>query len=450
MSDLCVSEHYFQSKNPDEISTFIEQIYSGNQFLPRRMLKQNVSIVGRTWDGIGFYEFDSRLPFNFVTDEIRPSYLFLSCTRGNATRSHGKEATECGTGDVVATSSAGVARCVSGDQGFGHLSLVISSGRLNDFVEQWIGQPLDAPIEFELRPLSPEVAADWNSAADCLRLMATMNHPPEIAAQAMQEHMFKLLVTGHPNNHSRLLTYERYAQERTVSLAVEMIRREPMQWRTLGAIAHKLGCPMSDLENGILRFTGKRWAEFYLEARLDGVKRALSRGSDKFIATLRAYGFSLSGRFVRTYARRFGELPSTTYRKNPNAIDVIQASPPISEALCQRTIDRFIDASLGKAITLADLAQLVEMSEHVTIAAFRQQFMRTPMGYVIERRLSRAHWLLQNTSVSILAIALECGFGSQSYMTTLIKRHHGVTPRQLRLAGRAQDTIAPIPTRHGI
>lgn len=96
--------HGIHSQDPDEISTFIGQIYSGNQFLPHRALKQDISIIGQTWNGIGFYEFDSQLPFSFVTEEIRSSYLFLSCTSGNATRSSHKRTTECASGDVVPTS----------------------------------------------------------------------------------------------------------------------------------------------------------------------------------------------------------------------------------------------------------------------------------------------------------------------------------------------------------
>lgn len=85
------------------------------------------------------------------------------------------------------------------------------------------------PVQFELRPLSPEVAAEWNIGASCLRLIASMNSTPDIAAQAMLEHMFKLLVTRHPNNHSALLTSKRYAQERTALTAIELIQHDPMQ-----------------------------------------------------------------------------------------------------------------------------------------------------------------------------------------------------------------------------
>jgi len=435
--------HGIHSKDPDEISTFIGQIYSGNQFLPHRALKRDVSIVGQTWNRIGFYEFDSQLPFSFVTEEIRSSYLFLSCTGGNATRSSNKRTTECASDDVVPTSSMGVAKCVSGNQGFSHLSLVVDADELNGFLAQWVGKPLSTPVQFELRPLLPEVASEWNVAASCLRLMASMNSTPDIAAHALLEHMFKLLATRHPNNHSALLTSERYAQERTARTAIELIRQDPIRWKTLSAIAHWLACPASELENGILRLSGKKSAELFYEARLDCVKRTLGTdGNHRFIATLRKYGFSLSDRFVRAYRKRFGELPSTTYRRNPNAIDVIQSSHAIRDTLSERTIGEFVDASLGKTITLADLAQLVEMSEHATITAFKEQFSCTPMQYVIARRLERAKSLLQNTSVSILSIALECGFGSQSYLTTLIKRHYGVTPRQLRLSGRTPHTRA--------
>ncbi|WP_235212748.1 helix-turn-helix transcriptional regulator [Burkholderia paludis] len=81
----------------------------------------------------------------------------------------------------------------------------------------------------------------------------------------------------------------------------------------------------------------------------------------------------------------------------------------------------------------ADLCRLVGMSERATIDAFRSQFSRTPAQYIIERRLERARWMLEHTSDSILSIALDCGFGTQSYLSTAIKRHFGATPRELRM-----------------
>ncbi|WP_146643162.1 helix-turn-helix domain-containing protein, partial [Shigella sonnei] len=65
-------------------------------------------------------------------------------------------------------------------------------------------------------------------------------------------------------------------------------------------------------------------------------------------------------------------------------------------------------------------------------------FSCTPAQYIIERRLERARWLLENTTDSILSIALDCGFGTQSYLSTAIRRHFGVTPRELR--ARAAST----------
>ncbi|MGK8200739.1 helix-turn-helix domain-containing protein [Burkholderia cepacia] len=108
--------------------------------------------------------------------------------------------------------------------------------------------------------------------------------------------------------------------------------------------------------------------------------------------------------------------------------------------MCETQINRFVDESLGNPIGLTELARLAGRSEHATTAASKARFSRTPMQYVIERRLERVRRRPCHTTASILSITLDCGFGRQSYLTTLTKRHHGVTPRQLRLS-------ATTPTR---
>ncbi|WP_224017404.1 helix-turn-helix transcriptional regulator [Paraburkholderia tropica] len=109
--------------------------------------------------------------------------------------------------------------------------------------------------------------------------------------------------------------------------------------------------------------------------------------------------------------------------------------------ISQLTLDAFIDAALTKPIGLADIANFLGMSERETISVFRSRFSRTPVNYIFERRLTRARWLIQNTSMSLVAISLECGYNSQSYMSTCMKKYFGMSPRGLRMAARndAQD-----------
>ncbi|MDR8727174.1 helix-turn-helix transcriptional regulator [Burkholderia pseudomultivorans] len=429
--------HSFHSDDPDEVSDFIEKIYADNRFRAQHADRKAVNMGGQEWRGIGIYDVDYEMPFHFHSSEPRPNYLFLSCRRGGSTYTSGTTVAQCTVGDVMPISSTGISSCVTQPEGIGHLSVILDAGDLNDFVSQWIGKPLATPVRFDMKPIAADATVEWNAAADCLRRMLLLTPAPEAAIRALYEHMLKHMMLRHGSNYSALFAMDACAAEQTARSAVAMIETEPMQWKTLGSVAHALGCATGALENAIRRLTGRPSAALFFDARLHGVRRALANGDGSFVGTLRAFGFAPSNRFVSAYRQRFGEPPSATYRRNPNATDIHHDFRGPADTLSETMVDRFIDESLGKPISLADLARLAGLSEHATIAAFKERFARTPMQYVIERRLELARWRLCHTSASILSIALDCGFGSQSYLTTLIKRHYGVTPRRLRLSAGA-------------
>lgn len=447
MSDPLPRTHRFHSDDPDEVSDFIGTIYADNQFTAQHAVRRDVSMTGHEWNGVGIYDVDYLMPFHFRSNDARPNYLFLSCRRGHAQyESDGADA-GCAVGDVMPVSSTGRSLCTTGPDGFGHLSVIIDAERINGFLARWVGRPGLAPVEFALTPAAPELRAQWNAAAGCLRRMIRMSPIPDAAVDALLEHMLKLMVTGHANNHGALFDRDRCAPEHQARVAIRMLEEAPLRWKTLGAVAHVLGCATEALEHGIRRVAGKSSADLRNEARFRHVNRALARGDKPdFDATLHAYGFAITARFVREYHRRFGEPPGATYRRNPNAADQPLTADTAAAPLCAQTINRFIDASLESRIDTADLCRLVGMSERATIDAFRTQFSRTPAQYVIERRLERARWLLEHTTDSILSIALDCGFGTQSYLSTAIRRHFGVTPRALRMR---TGSAGRIETDHG-
>ncbi|CAI8695834.1 MULTISPECIES: helix-turn-helix transcriptional regulator [Burkholderia] len=438
MSESDAKTHHFHSNDPEEVSDFIEKIYADNHFRAQHAEKRDVNMGGQEWRGIGIYDVDYEMPFSFHSEEARPNYLFLSCERGGSTYSTSDSIAQCTIGDMIPISSTGNSICKTKPEGFGHLSVILDAIHVNDFLAQWIGRPLTQPIRFDLRPVQPDIASQWNIAASCMRQMMSMSPLPDTAVRALYEHMLKLVIHGHASNYSELLANGRYAPEHVVRSAIAMIESDPIRWRTLGAIAHALGCATQVLENGIRRWTSKGSDSIFYEARLRCVNRALTFDSCRsFIDTLRAYNFTPSPRFVRTYRNHFGESPSETYRRNPNAVGATALDfGQFADQLSEQILNRFINASLDQPISLADIARHADLSEHATIIAFKERFAKTPMQYVIERRLERARWLLCHTSVSILSIALSCGFGSQSYLTTQIKRYYGVTPRQLRLSAR--------------
>ena len=72
-----------------------------------------------------------------------------------------------------------------------------------------------------------------------------------------------------------------------------------------------------------------------------------------------------------------------------------------------------IEANLGNAIHLADLASIAGVSQSQLVRAFRASTGYTPIEYVVRRRINEARRLLVATSVPVSEIATSLGFADQ-------------------------------------
>lgn len=441
-----IQAHRFRSGDPSVVSAHIERMYARNEFVVHDVESRSLtSVAGFELDGVGVYLFECHVPFTICVSGARTGHLLVSGASGALAYSARHRARICSAGDVMPLPLFGDFSCIGGGGASG-VAVTISTERVDRFVARWIGDDLAEPVSFAFEPLARDVGAQWNLAANCLQQMMKLRQFPGIAVESLIEHMIRLLVTGHRNNYTQMLDRPQYI-EAQARAAIALIQSDPLGWRTLSAVALRLGCATAALDKGIRRLLDKGFSELHYDARLDGVHQALANGEGGgFVGTLRAFGFSISERFVLAYSRRFGEPPSSTYRKNPNAEGVATLVDRRDGGFSEGVINKFIDESIRKPISLADLARLVGMSEHATIAAFKFQFSRTPIQYVIERKLDRAGDMLRRGSESILAIALECGFGTQSYLTSKMKQHWGVTPGQVRAASKQGEVASLVRT----
>ncbi|MEM8804564.1 MAG: AraC family transcriptional regulator [Cyanobacteria bacterium P01_G01_bin.38] len=93
----------------------------------------------------------------------------------------------------------------------------------------------------------------------------------------------------------------------------------------------------------------------------------------------------------------------------------------------------YIDAHLGSELTLADLAELVGMSQFHFGRLFKQSLGLSPYQYLLQQRVERAKQLLKHTAdKSIVEIALECGFNSHSHFGRKFRQLTGITPKAYR------------------
>ncbi|WP_421681717.1 helix-turn-helix transcriptional regulator [Stutzerimonas urumqiensis] len=96
------------------------------------------------------------------------------------------------------------------------------------------------------------------------------------------------------------------------------------------------------------------------------------------------------------------------------------------------TLDSHILHNLARRITVAELAQVACLSPSHFHAQFKDSVGLTPHQYLLKARLDHATRLLRESRLPLVRIAEECGFSSQSALTTAMRRYLGLTPRRLR------------------
>lgn len=100
-------------------------------------------------------------------------------------------------------------------------------------------------------------------------------------------------------------------------------------------------------------------------------------------------------------------------------------------AIFRRIVD-FIEASLGRDLTVAALANEAGMGLQTFSRKFASTFGATVHQYVLSRRLEKAKLLLAGTDTPIVEVALRCGFANQSHLAMAFKKATGLSPKAFR------------------
>lgn len=110
-------------------------------------------------------------------------------------------------------------------------------------------------------------------------------------------------------------------------------------------------------------------------------------------------------------------------------------NPQSSRAGLDMRVERalqYLREHLSQPVSLAEVAQLVNLSPSHLSRLFRAQTGETPGQFIERERMSRARQLLTFTSRSISAISADVGFESPFYFTLRFRKHMGVSPREYR------------------
>ncbi len=96
------------------------------------------------------------------------------------------------------------------------------------------------------------------------------------------------------------------------------------------------------------------------------------------------------------------------------------------------TVIQMMEENIEEPISPSILASDVGMSTRQLERLFRRYLNRSPKRYYMELRLQKARNLLMQTEMSVINVALACGFASPSHFSKCYRGHFNTTPYRER------------------
>ena len=109
-----------------------------------------------------------------------------------------------------------------------------------------------------------------------------------------------------------------------------------------------------------------------------------------------------------------------------------------------KAVEAFIEESLPKKVTVADVADQVGLSPTHVNRVVKSLLGLTTIQFIKKHRLQRAYRLLIHSTMPVKLIASECGIEDLQQFNKLLRAAYGKSPRQLReqMSGHAKATWA--------
>ena len=102
---------------------------------------------------------------------------------------------------------------------------------------------------------------------------------------------------------------------------------------------------------------------------------------------------------------------------------------------------QMMEQNIEDPISPAILAKDVGMSTRQLERLFRRYLSRSPKRYYMELRLQKARNLLMQTDMTVINVALACGFASPSHFSKCYRSHYDTTPYRERGSHAARLSV---------
>lgn len=180
-----------------------------------------------------------------------------------------------------------------------------------------------------------------------------------------------------------------------------------------------------DLTKSVFVMDGNRWSTAGGTSSLDLMLKVIAGDHGEDIANTVADQLIYSTPRTDQDSQRLS-IPTRIGVRHPKLSQVIQ----------------MMEGNIEDPMSPAELAEEVGMSTRQLERLFRRYLNRSPKRYYMELRLQKARNLLMQTDMSVINVALACGFASPSHFSKCYRSHYNTTPYRERGTQGAPAAIA--------
>ena len=190
-------------------------------------------------------------------------------------------------------------------------------------------------------------------------------------------------------------------------------KKATIHWENQDGFAEEFG--EVNLTKSVFVMDGNRWSTAGGISSLDLMLRIIASDHGEEVANSVADQMIYSTIRTDQDTQRLS-IPTRIGVRHPKLSQVIQ----------------MMEGNIEDPMSPADLADEVGMSTRQLERLFRRYLNRSPKRYYMELRLQKARNLLMQTDMSVINVALACGFASPSHFSKCYRSHYNTTPYRER------------------
>jgi RpiB/LacA/LacB family sugar-phosphate isomerase len=183
-----------------------------------------------------------------------------------------------------------------------------------------------------------------------------------------------------------------------------------------------------DAERGII-VTGRGVGASVGANRVPGIRAALCNDSFSAFSGAKSEGMNVLVLSVQSLdVDRAKEIVDAYVGATLAPVELVGGLPP---RRLQRVLE-YVKENIEKDLSVADMSEVVGMSQYYFSKLFKMSTGTTPHQYVMRQRVERAQELLRDGNTALVEVATQVGFETQSHFTSVFRRLVGITPKKFR------------------